>query len=245
MSPDVVPALYPSLVTHVRTRPERYVLTHRTYLWLVDLDRLPVLPRPLRALARFEGRDHFAGRPDGIRAGLERFLAAHGVDLAGGRVLMLANARVLGHVFNPLTLFWCYGPGGEPCRVVAEVHNTYGERHAYLLEPDGAGRAEVAKEFYVSPFFPVDGAYRMRLPVPDERLRIAVELTRDGDSVFTATVRGERRPATARNLLRALARHPWPTLAVSAAIRRHGIRLWLRGLPVQDRPDHRVQKGMQ
>ncbi|MFJ2769149.1 DUF1365 domain-containing protein [Streptomyces sp. NPDC087300] len=232
-------------MAHVRTRPLRYVLRHRSYLWLVDLDRLPVLPRPLRALARFEGRDHFAGRPEGIRAGLERFLAARGVDLAGGRVLMLGNARVLGHVFNPLTLYWCYGPGDELRHVVAEVHNTYGERHAYLLEPDGAGRAEVAKEFYVSPFFPVDGGYRMRLPVPDEHLRLSVELRRAGVGLFTATVRGERRPVTPGNLMRVLARHPWSTLAVSAAIRAHGIRLWLRGLPVQDRPDQHVQKGMQ
>ncbi|MBC9719262.1 DUF1365 domain-containing protein [Streptomyces sp. TRM66268-LWL] len=244
-------ALYPSVITHVRTEPRRYTLKHRTYLWLVDLDRLPVLPRPLRPLARFDGRDHFAGRAGSIRAGLETFLAAEGVDLAGGQVLMLGHARVLGHVFNPLTLFWCYGPNGELRCVVAEVHNTYGERHSYLLHPDGdtgAGpTAEygVAKEFYVSPFFPVDGDYRMRLPAPDQHLRVTVHLERAGARPFTATVRGERIPVTYRTLLSALARHPWPTLAVSAAIRRHGIRLWLRGLPVQPRPPHTPQRGMQ
>lgn len=133
---------------------------------------------------------------------------------------------------------------GRPLCVVAEVHNTYGERHCYLLRPDAGHRAFVDKEFYVSPFFPVDGGYRMRLPEPEERLELTVHLERDGACPFTATVRGERRPATARALLRAALAHPLSTLAVSAGIRFHGIRLFLRKLPVQPRPRHLPQEGV-
>lgn len=244
-SPAPAPALYPCEVRHVRTAPLRYGLRHRTYLWLIDPDRPPVLPRALRPLARFDARDHFGGTAPGLRAGLDRFLAAHGVDLEGGRVVMLAHARVLGHVFNPLTLYWCHDRAGEPVCVVAEVHNTYGERHSYLLRPDEAGLARTAKEFHVSPFFPVDGDYRMRLPVPGERLELSVRLEREGGRPFTATVRGHRVPATPRALVRAAVRHPWSTLAVSAAIRVHGVRLYLRGLPVRRRPHHPPQEGMQ
>ncbi|BBA98886.1 hypothetical protein RVR_5256 [Actinacidiphila reveromycinica] len=236
--------LYRCVTTHVRTRPIRRVFRHRTYLWLVDLDHLPVPPRPLRPLARFAARDHFAGTAPTLRAGLERYLDAQGVRLDGGRVLMLAHARVLGHVFNPLTVYWCHRPDGTPLCTVAEVHNTYGERHCYLLRPDERGRAEVPKEFYVSPFFPVDGRYRMRLPVPGARLDLAVHLERAGGRPFTATVRGTRRPAGSRELLAAALRHPWSTLAVSAAIRWQGVRLHLRGLPVLPRPHHRTQEGL-
>ncbi|TQJ46965.1 DUF1365 domain-containing protein [Streptomyces sp. NBC_00080] len=234
------PALYPCTITHVRTAPLRYVLRHRTHLWLVDVDHPPELPGPLRALTRFDARDHFTGDEPGIRAGLDAFLATHGVDLAGGPVLMLTQARVFGHVFNPLTVYWCHGPDGEPRCVVAEVHNTYGERHCYLLDTDADGRAGTDKEFYVSPFFPVDGHYRMRLPRPDERLDLTVHLDRAGGRPFTATVRGTRREATNGRLLRQALRRPWSTVAVSAAIRLHGIRLYLRGLPVRPRPDHRT-----
>lgn len=234
------PGLYPCEIGHVRTGPIRHTLRHRTYMWLVDLDHLPVLPRPLRPLAGFRARDHFTGDAPSLRARLEGFLATHGVDLAGGRVLMLTHARVLGYVFNPLTLYWCHGPDGAPRCVVAEVHNTYGERHAYLLHPDEAGVAHVDKDFYVSPFFPVDGAYRMRLPLPGDRLDLTVRLDRPGARPFTATVRGTRREATAATLLRLALRHPLSTLAVSAGIRRHGVRLYLRGLPVQPRPSHRT-----
>jgi hypothetical protein len=243
-APGSEASLYACAITHVRTRPIRRTFRHRTYMWLVDLDRLPRPPRVLRPLARFEPRDHFAGTAPTLRAGLERYLDAQGVRLGGGRVLMLAHARVLGHVFNPLTVYWCHRPDGSPLCTVAEVHNTYGERHCYLLRPDERGRAEVPKEFYVSPFFPVDGDYRMRLPEPGEKLDLAVHLLREGGRPFTATVHGTRRPAGPRNLLAAAARHPWSTLAVSAAIRLHGVRLYLRGLPVLPRPHHRTQEGL-
>ncbi|MFF2902753.1 DUF1365 domain-containing protein [Streptomyces sp. NPDC057966] len=227
----------------MRRAPQHYALRHRTYLWLVDLDRLPVLPRPLRPLARFRARDHFTGRAPSIRAALDGFLGEHGIDLQGGRVLMLAHAQVLGHVFNPLTLYWCHGPEGGLRCVVAEVHNTYGGRHAYLLHTDAACIAAVAKDFYVSPFFPVDGHYEMRLPPPDERLRLSIRLQRQDSPPFTAAVHGRRREATVPMLLRLALRHPWSTLTVSAAIRFHGIRLFLRGLPVQPRPGRRAPES--
>ncbi|MFG3281546.1 DUF1365 domain-containing protein [Streptomyces sp. NPDC048111] len=229
-------ALYPCVITHVRRSPSRYTLRHRTYLWLVDLDRLPVLPRPLRPLAGFRARDHFTGRAPTIRAALDGFLDEHGIDLAGGPVLMLGHARFCGYVFNPLTVYWCYGPDGALRCVVAEVHNTYGERHAYLLHTDAAGAATVDKDFYVSPFHPVDGHYDMRLPPPGEHLRLSIRLQRPGAAPFTAAVHGTRREATVPALLRLALRHPFPTLRVSLAIRAHGIRLFLRGLPVQPRP---------
>ncbi|MFD3998609.1 DUF1365 domain-containing protein [Streptomyces sp. NPDC058548] len=241
---DAPAVLYPCTITHVRTSPWRYVLRHRTYLWLIDPDRPPVLPRPLRALSRFDARDHFSGRDQTIRAGLDRFLAARGIDLAGGKVLMLAQARVFGHVFNPLSLYWCHRPDGRLRCVVAEVHNTYGQRHCYLLHPDRDCLASTDKAFYVSPFFPVDGRYAMRLPVPGARLDLTVRLERPGAGPFTATVRGRRQAVSPAALLRLAVRHPWATATVSAAIRTHGVRLFLRGLPVRSRPVHPDQEGM-
>ncbi|MGW0937322.1 DUF1365 domain-containing protein [Streptomyces sp. NPDC002666] len=241
----MVNALYPCTITHVRTAPSRYAFRHRTYLWLIDPDEPPSLPRAMRPLAGFDTRDHFGGTAPTIRAGLDRFLAAHGIDIADGSVRMLTQARVLGHVFNPLTVYWCRRADGTPLCTVAEVHNTYGERHCYLLRPDGSGQADTGKEFYVSPFFGTDGDYRMRLPEPGTRLALTVQLERAGTRPFTATVRGVRRPADPAELLRLAVRHPWSTVVVSAAIRLHGIRLLLRGLRVQPRPHHRTQEGMQ
>jgi DUF1365 family protein len=234
-------ALYEVTISHARSAPLRNVFRYRSYLWLVDLDHLPRVPW----LARFRARDHLGDPRASIRANLDRFLATRGIDLGGGRVTMLAQARVLGYVFNPLTVYWCHRPDGTLACVVAEVHNTYRQRHAYLLRTDDRGRAEVPKQFYVSPFYPVDGRYRMSLPEPDGRLSLSVRLDRPDGHSFAASVRGRAVPATTRAVLRAAIRHPWSTAAVSVRIRWQGVRLYLRGLPVIPRPAHQSQEGVQ
>lgn len=232
---SMVPALYEAEVAHIRTKALHNAFSHRVYLWLVDLDDLPRLPRWLAPFARFEARDH---RHDGddparsIRDNLTDWLTDAGVHLDGGRILMLANARSLGHVFNPISLFWCHRADGDLECVVAEVHNTYGGRHRYLLYPDARGVAHAEKTFYVSPFLTVDGEYRMRVPLPGEHLTVAVTLHQNGRPALTATVTGTRRSATKGELIRTLLRMPFVTYRTSALIRRHGIALWLRRLPV-------------
>ena len=230
-------SLYSCTVTHVRTTPLRNVFRYRTYLWSVDVDDLPGFRRPLAWLAGFRSDDHFSGGPRSIRQNLDALLQEHGIDLRGGPIRMLSAARVLGHVFNPLTVYWCHDPAGELVCVVAEVHNTYGGRHAYVVRTDGRGRATTGKHFYVSPFEPADaGEYRLSLPEPGDRLDLTVTLHRPGAAPFVASVRGERRPATASGLIRLVVRHPLAPLVVAARIRRQGIALWWRGLPVVPRP---------
>lgn len=230
------PGIYRTLVHHARTAPLRNTFTYRSYWWLVDLDNLPRLPWHLRPLARFLPRDHFNGDAPTLRAAVDGYLAAHGVDLPGGRVYMLASARVLGYVFNPISVYWCFDAAGVQRAVVAEVHNTYGQRHCYLLRPDSDGRARVAKAFYVSPFNAVDGEYTMRVPAPGPTLALAVTLHRPGQPPFVTTVRGRWHPPTARALLAAARALPLAPLRAAAQIRWQGVRLWLRRLPVQPRP---------
>ena len=239
-------ALYEGRVMHTRPPGQRgrYLFRHGVYLWLVDIDHLPRMPRLLRPLGRIESRDHLGDPRLPIRANLDRFLAANGIDLTGGRVLLLTNARAFGHVFNPLSVFWCHGPDDELRCVVAEVHNTYGERHCYLLQPGARGRAEADKAFYVSPFLTVDGRYRMSLAPPREHLSIQMELIQDGRRVFQASLTGRRRELTTGQLLRTAARYPLMTARVTALIRLHGAALWLRRVPRVRRPRRTAQRGV-
>jgi uncharacterized protein len=239
------PALYECSIRHVRAAPLRNAFTYRSYQWLVDLDALPSLPGWLRPLAGFRAADHLGDARRTIRENVDSYLARRGIDLGGGRITMLANARVLGYAFNPLTVYWCHNAAGSLECVLAEVHNTYGERHAYLMRTDARGRAEVFKEFYVSPFYPVDGSYQMSLPEPGERLALTIALHRAGQPSFVASVRGKRHPATTPELLAAAARHPWSTAAVTGRIHAQGLKLYARGLPVARRPRHCPQEGVQ
>jgi len=229
----VRPAYYDADLVHVRTERIRRAFRHRMHLWLVDLDELP---RPSR-VAEFRARDHLGDPDRSIRENLDAWLARQGVDLRGGRVLMLSTPRALGHVFNPLSVYWCHRRDGALACVVAEVHNTYGERHCYLLHPDSRGHAEVAKEFYVSPFLAVEGTYRMRLPLPGDRLSLAITLRRDEETTFTAVLTG--RQVSGGAVRAALSPH-----RVSALIRRHGLALWARRIPIVNRVPH-SQEGVQ
>jgi DUF1365 family protein len=244
-APVLTPAIYECQITHARTAPLRNVFGYRSYQWLVDLDQLPRPRGPLRWLAAFHAADHLGDPQRSIRCNLDRFLAAHGIDLGGGRVIMLSQARVLGYVFNPLTVYWCHRADGALECVVAEVHNTYHQRHCYLLRPDERGRADVAKEFYVSPFYPVEGTYRMSLPEPGQRLALSITLHQPAGPPFAASMRGRRVGSGPAALLAASVRHPWSTAVVTARIRWQGSKLYARGLRVVPRPPYVRQEGVQ
>ncbi|MDF1604316.1 FAD-dependent oxidoreductase [Nocardioides sp. YIM 152315] len=227
--------IYRTEIRHTRRAPWRRSFTHRSHTWLVDLDDLPDHGPLSPLLGRFEARDHL-GDPDlPLRENLGRFLALHGVELGAGKVLMAAHPRALGFCFNPISVFWVRPEHDDPC-VVIEVHNTYGDRHAYLVHPDQRGRATTPKAMYVSPFHGTDGTYDIAVPEPTDRLRVAVTLTTADGARFSASMDGYRTDDP-----------PWraapAALRGAALIRAHGVALWLRRLPIRPRPDHR-QEGV-
>jgi predicted NAD/FAD-binding protein/DUF1365 family protein len=235
------PGRFETTIRHTRRTPFRRSFEHRSTFWLVDLDDLP----DHGVLARFEARDHLGSPERSLRDNVESFLADNGVSLGDGArpgtILMAAHPRSLGHCFNPISIFWCFDDAGRQAGVVVEVHNTYGDRHAYLVHPDEQGRARTDKAMYVSPFHGVDGAYDVAVPLPTDRLHVAVTLRgHDGDAhgkaPFSASLTGTRSDIPVRRTLGA-------ALRGSALIRVHGIWLWARRLPIRPRPTHR-QEGV-
>ena len=242
-------ALYDGQVVHDRRSGPRNLFRYRVYMWHVDLDELAALDGRLwafghdrRALTTIRSRDHLGDPRRTIRENLGRYLAAHGIELDGGRVSLLTNARVLGYVFNPLSVFYCHRPDGSLRCVVAEVHTTYGERHCYLLEPGGRGHVSTGKEFYVSPFLTVDGSYEMTLAPPGERVSVQMALIQGGERVFAASLTGRRRPITNATVARMLVRHPLMTARVTSLIHLQGVKLALRGVARVPRPPHPPQE---
>jgi uncharacterized protein len=243
-----LPALVAGNVRHQRRGEVRHSFRYGVYQWLVDLDALPAQPWYLRPFASFSAGDHL-GDPDGsIKANVERFLCRNGITLGhSSRIIMLANARVLGHVFDPLSVFWCFDGRGELVCIVAEVHNTYGERHAYLLRPGPGGVATADKEFHVSPFYDVSGSYELRFELSPHVVSSTVTLRSHGSEgavAFTATFRGHPMAATPTTVAGQLIRRPLMPQQVSAMIRVHGVFLWLRRLPVRRHPHHQPQEGV-
>jgi uncharacterized protein len=238
-----LPALVTGEVTHRRPGPVRHAFRHGTYQWLVDLDDIPAQRWYLRPLASFSSADHLGDPRRTIKANVEHHLAEHGIDLGPrSRILMLANARVLGYVFDPLSVFWCFAGEGDLACVVAEVHNTYGERHAYVARPDRNGTARTDKAFYVSPFFGVAGRYTLRFTLHPDLVSTSVTLHHGDTVAFSATFHGRPQRATGRALITRFARQPFMPQRVTALIRVHGMWLWLRRLPVTPRPRRDVEE---
>ncbi|MEZ5209568.1 DUF1365 domain-containing protein [Gordonia sp. PP30] len=240
-STSLLPSIVGARVVHRRTGPIAHAFAYRTCTWLIDIDHPPRLPAPLRPFARFRAGDHFPepyAPGQTLRTRLEHHLRAIGVEPANGPVTALMSPRVAGYVFNPLSVFWCHRHDGALAHVVAEVHNTYGGRHCYVVGVDPSGRALADKDFYVSPFNDVSGRYRLSVPEPaaDGRVRISIVLERAETGPFFAALTGRARPATARRVLLAQVTTPLAPWVVAARIRLQGIRLWRRGLPIVPRP---------
>jgi uncharacterized protein len=229
----VTPALYRTRITHLRRAPVHHYFEHSGYSWYVDVDALPKLPRWLQPFARFDAADHFDGAPgDTLRQQIDAFLAGRGVDLGGGRVTALLQARVLGYVFNPLSLYWCHDESGVLRHVIAEVHNTHGQRHAYLLPPSAEQPVMVRKRLYASVFNDVTGYYLVSAPRPDNAIDVRISLHRDNQPAFVATLRGKRRPAGIRQLLGLQVTAPLAPLMGRLGMRVQGATLWLRRVPI-------------
>jgi uncharacterized protein len=235
---------YDTLVTHARQAPIRNRFRYRTRAWLVDLDNVPKLPAGLAWLASFEAKDHVGKATESLRGNVNGLLAAHDIDVTGGRIVMLANARAFGHAFNPISIHWCYDAADVLVAVVAEVHNTYGDRHAYVLRPGPDGRVDerLDKAMYVSPFNAVNGVYRIAVSEPERRVSVSVTLEREGQPPFVATLQGTRRPP--RGLVATAVGTAATSARVSMLIRWQGIRLFIRGLRIEPRPIHPAQEAV-
>ncbi|WP_374447674.1 DUF1365 domain-containing protein [Stella sp.] len=246
-------ALYLGRVMHRRVRPFVHGFRYRVYALLVDLDELPVLDRDLRLFAynraglfSFHDRDH--GPRDGspLRPWIEAQLAAAGMEFRPGRIALLCFPRVLGYVFNPLSVYFCHDRDGRLGAILYEVRNTFGEQHGYLLpvgdeRPDGWVRQTQDKRFYVSPFLPMECRYAFRILPPGERLAVLIRQTAarpEGDvEVLAATLTGERRPLDDAWLARMAVALPLLTLKVLVAIHWQALRLWRKGARFHRRPD--------
>ena len=235
------PAIVRGKVLHNRRKPFQHGLTFKTYEWLLDLDQ----PLPNSVFASFLPEDHFGGKSASLRDAVETFAREHGASIErGDRVIMLATARSIGYVFNPLSVYWCLDAGNDVRWAILEIHNTYGERHAHVIYPDAQGRVVIAKEFYVSPFFEIRGEYHVRLILDSHHVHTSVNLHQDNELIFTANFSGTPVPATRTNFLRAAVRTPFASYQTMVRIKAHGIWLWLRRLPVIKRPEHKEQVGM-
>ncbi|MHC2438073.1 DUF1365 domain-containing protein [Bradyrhizobium sp. USDA 4451] len=238
--------LYRGSVMHRRLRPASHRFRYRAFWLLLDLDEMPALISRLRLFSHnhfnlfaLYDTDHGDGRATPLRAQIERQLEQAGIDLAGGQIQLFCMPRTLGYSFNPLSLYFCYRDSGQLAAIVYQVHNTFGERHAYVaaIDADDASiRHDCNKDFHVSPFMAMNQSYHFRLHLPGERFALGISASEDGETILSACLGGSRQPLSDWTLLRSFLGIPLVTTKVILAIHWEAARLWLKGMRICERP---------
>ena len=233
---------------HARLKPVGHRFRYRVMSMVIDIDRLAEAGKlsrlfgvNRRGIYSFHESDH--GHRDGspVRPYIEAVLAENGVDLTGGRVLLLCYPRLFGYVFNPLSIYYCYDRSGTLAALIYEVRNTFGELHSYIRpitqgEVSSAGIRQIEdKTFYVSPFIPMAMRYHFRLTEPGDHVRIRILETDADGPLLAAAFSGKRRALTTSILVGMLVRLPFMTAKVIGGIHWEAMKLWLKGLPIQPR----------
>lgn len=243
---------------HRRFAPKAHRFTYRIFLFALDLDEVPELDRRLRLFSvdrrnlysfrdgdffpthepvhngRGRGSEHPQSNIPDLKTRVLAHLADHGLDLTGGRVVLVALPRIAGYLFNPVSFHFCYDARGNLAATLAEVTNTFREVKPYLLttaDDRGVFRLRAPKHFYVSPFSDVDVAFDFALRPLSDRLAVQIDDYAGRERTLTSTLTGARRPLTDATLARFTLKYPLLTLRVIALIHWHALRLWLKRVP--------------
>jgi len=235
----MISSLYKGFVDHARRRPARHALRYRVFSLLLDLDELDEINRTSRvfgvnrrALLSFWEKDHGAGEGRGLKQWVVAHVTKAGFSATGMRVQILCYPRILGYVFNPLTVYYCYDPNGVLMVTLHEVHNTFNEKHTYVLPAPidlrGRVRQETEKRMYVSPFTEMDGHYQFELCPPGETVQVYIGLSDAEGPLLSASFDGERDKALALTFLQ----YPLMTLKVTVGIHYEALKLWWKKVPI-------------
>jgi len=239
--------IYAGKVVHKRLSPAEHGFAYRVVAVCLDLDELDLLDRNLRLFSRGKWNltsfhDQDVGEPVAKPSGdkIRSLLRSAGLERFSSRIQLLCYPRILGFVFNPLSVYFCRDKAGEIGAVVYEVTNTFGERKSYLIETPGSRSAPLIRQFcnkelYVSPFTESAGSYSFHIVPPDERVVVGVAFREQSVPVLKTHFCGRRLPLNDAVLAKMLVSHPLMTIKVVSAIHFEAARLWAKGVPLVPR----------
>ena len=240
MSAFLQSAIYQGGVTHKRLYPFAHKLFYRVFSILVDIDELPALGRKLKLfsynrfnLFSFYQRDHGARDGGSLRQWAENHGKNMGLDFSESKLFLFCYPRILGYVFNPISILFCYDRAQKLQAIIYEVRNTFGEMHSYMFALDPSCNDYILthradKVFHVSPFMPIAGHYDFRITSPGQHFDFMIKQYLDGKLALVATHRAESRPMTDRHLILCFLRYPLLTLKVIGGIHWEAVKIFFK-----------------
>jgi DUF1365 family protein len=234
---------YSGFVSHLRHRPKKHLLKYRVFYLLLNLGELEKLDRKLKLFSynrpgifSFYDIDHGARDGTSLVSWVFKTLKKAEIDIEGGRVMLMCLPRMLGYVFNPVSIYFCYNKDDSLNAILYEVNNTFGESHTYVVPIGNDGLTTLKhsfdKVFYVSPFVSMDCIYNMAITPPDRGLSITMEEADIEGPLLVAVFRGKGESLTNIFLSLALIRYPFMTIKVIAGIYWEAFNLWRKRIPI-------------
>jgi DUF1365 family protein len=231
---------------HHRLVPKEHRFSYKFFSFYLDLDEIDELTSKIPFLSHNQVNayslydiDHLVKGQHSIKDNILSYLQGRGINLQGGRIMLLTYLRTFGYVFNPVSLYYCFDKDNNPLCVVPEIGNTFGELKLFFIGTEGFSgnkfKDRQDKFYYISPFTKLDDTLDFRLTVPDNRVNIGIDTSKNGEKIILTTMIGEKKELTNGNLLWLTIKFPFVTLKVIALIHWHAFMLWLKRIPHEEK----------
>tara|TARA_B100001123_G_scaffold438432_1_gene573251 strand:- start:476 stop:1240 length:765 start_codon:yes stop_codon:yes gene_type:complete len=232
--------IYNGSVIHKRFKPKEHFFKYKVFSLFIDLSELNKLNDKLKFfslnkfnLISFYEKDH--GERDGssLINWVKFNLSNNNIKTENIKIKLLCYPRILGYVFNPLSIFFIYDENEDLISILYEVKNTFGEQHTYVFKIEGEKKLiqnNCSKKFHVSPFIEMNCNYFFRVLNPGENLSIIIDQHDQEGKILFASQDGKRSDLTSKNLMNSYLKHPLMTFKIISAIHFEAFKLWIKGI---------------
>ena len=232
--------IYNGKVIHKRFKPKKHFFTYRVFSLLLDLDEIDNINNEISIfsynkfnLISFYDKDHGARNNTPLKEWVIKNLKNLNISNQNIKIKILCYPRILGYVFNPLSIFFVYNSKLSLIAILYEVKNTFGEQHTYIFKTNFEKTKienDCKKKFYVSPFMDLESKYQFRITNPGENLSVLIDQSDEGGKLLFASQDGKRSALNTKNLILSYIKHPLMTFKVISAIHFEALRLWFKGI---------------
>ena len=235
----MISSIYNGTVVHKRFKPRIHFFRYKVFSLLIDLSELSTLDKKINFfsynrfnLISFFDKDH--GERDGtsLIEWVKKNLREKNIDAEEIKIRLLCYPRILGYVFNPLSVFYIYNNNEKLISILYEVKNTFGEQHTYIfkIENDNLLQHNCEKKFHVSPFIEMDCNYFFRILKPAEKISVIIDQYQSNEKILYASQDGKRADFTSSELIKSYLKHPLMTFKIISAIHFEAFKLWIKGI---------------
>ena len=232
-------SIYNGTVIHKRFKPKMHFFKYKVFSLLIDLSELDILDKRINFfsynkfnLISFFDKDHGERNGSSLIKWVKKNLTDNQIDTEHIRIKLLCYPRILGYVFNPLSIFYVYNNDEKLISILYEVKNTFGEQHTYIfkVENDNLLQHNCVKKFHVSPFIEMNCNYFFRLLKPGEKLSVIIDQYHENEKILYASQDGKRENFNSKELLNSYLKHPLMTFKIISAIHFEAFKLWTKGI---------------